>query len=178
VNGYTNGAYIVNLKLAYQIPEYLPMWGKKVRIYYHGISSFCTNCYDIGHPRNECKAKSSTWKDYIDHLVGSGIPSRIFGCWLTSNLSITRENEKNVPQPKLNADTVDSEDSDDYDIDNIPPKMLKLFKKLQASTPKSMSKSSIQKAKKSEKKDSSAKGRGSNKGRGRGASSSRGRGKN
>jgi hypothetical protein len=152
------------------------MWGKKVRIYYHGISSFCTNCYGIGHPRNECKEKSSTWTDYINYLVETGIPSRIFGSWLSSNLSTTRESEKDVPQPHF--DNNDDEDSDEYDINNMPPKMLKLFKKLQASTPKSMAKKSTQKPKK-DKKESvvNVRGRGVLKPRGRGASSSRGRGK-
>jgi hypothetical protein len=166
---------MVNLKIEYQIPEYLPMWGKKVRVYYHGISSFCTNCYGVGHPRNECKQKSSTWTDYINYLVGTGIPSRIFGSWLSSNLSTTRESEKDVPQPHF-GDGNDDSDSDEYDINNIPPKMLKLFKKMQASTPKSMAKKSTQKPKK-DKKESAVNVRG-RVSRGRGASTSRGRGKN
>jgi hypothetical protein len=157
------------------------MWGKKVRIYYHGISSFCTNCYEVGHPRNECKGKSSTWTDFINYLVSTGIPSKIFGSWLTSNLSTTRESEKDVPQPHFGGGNEDDDDdSDDYDINNVPPKMLKLFKKLQASTPKSMAKKSTQKPKKDKKESAvNVKGRGVLKPRGRGAgASSRGRGKN
>jgi hypothetical protein len=182
VNGYTNGAYSVILKLAYQIPEFLPMWGKKVRVYYHGISSFCTNCYEIGHPRSECKGKSSSWKDYVDFLVSTGIPSKLFGTWLSSNLSTTRESEKDVPQPRFNTRNDESDSDEEFDFSNIPPKMLKMFKKLQASTPKSMAKKSAQKTvsksaqklKKTEKKEST-RGRGPYRGRGRGQPPKRGK---
>ncbi len=151
------------------------MWGKKVRVYYHGISSFCTNCYSVGHPRSECKSNSSTWKNYIDYLVSTGIPTKLFGSWLSSNLSTTRESEKDVPQPRFNTvNDSDSDDEGDFDFSNIPPKMLKLFKKFQASTPKSMAKKSTQKPKKTDKSDKKepAKGRNNNNFRGRG----RGRG--
>ncbi len=149
------------------------MWGKKVRVYYHGISSFCTNCYEVGHPRSECKGKATSWKDYIDYLVGTGIPTEFFGSWLTSNLSTTRESEKDVPQPRFSNAVEESED-EEFDLSNIPPKMLRLFAKIQASTPKSKSK--IQKKAKKETKKDSGRGRGTIRGRGRGQTTKKVRG--
>jgi hypothetical protein len=149
VDGFENGPYVVRLKLKFHVPEYLPIWGKKARVYYHGIPIFCGSCHDIGHSRAECGNKAVTWTDYIKNLAGTGIPLELFGSWLASNLSNTREAQQNIPQPNFNENESESEsDSDDEEIDlkKIPPKMLKLLKKLKVSTPKSS-------AKKSEKKE-------------------------
>jgi hypothetical protein len=109
------------------------MWGKKARIYYHGIPLFCVQCHTIGHSRADCDGNSLTWRDYIKKLQGNGISSDLFGSWLSSNLSFSRESQ-NVPQPKFRKRSKDDDD-DDFDFDNLPPKMLKLLKKFQ-STPR------------------------------------------
>ena len=130
------------------------MWGKKARVYYHGIPLFCSICYSIGHNNLNCDNKTASWKDYIDDLRDSGIPSEIFGPWLTSNLSSTRDCNAEIAQPQLASSDESDSDSDsgeEIDVKKLPPKYLKLFKKLQASTPKS-SKKEKAKAKASSKK--------------------------
>jgi hypothetical protein len=141
VNGFENGPYVVSLKLAYHIPEYLPIWGKKARVYYHGIPIFCGSCHDIGHSRSECRNRAITWTDYIRSLSSTGIPSELFGSWLSTNLSTTRDTQP-IAQPSFVDDDFEfSEDEDgQVDLSKIPPKMLKLIKKLKVSTPKSSAK--------------------------------------
>jgi hypothetical protein len=164
------------------------MWGKKVRVYYHGIPFFCVNCYEIGHNRNECPNKTISWKDNINYLLSTGISSEIFGSWIDSNVSTTRVSQSDVPQPFFETpktaekeQTVD-EDSDDIDFANLPPKVVTLLKKL-SSTPKSTSKNNQKsdskfKAKNRQQDYFRGRGRGrGNRGRGRGNdSSNRGRG--
>ena len=78
MNRYTNGAYKVNLKLKHQIAEYLPMWGKKAQVYYHGIPLFCRGYFSIGHNKSTCGNKTCSWKRYIDDLLDSGILEEYF----------------------------------------------------------------------------------------------------
>jgi hypothetical protein len=114
------------------------MWGKKARIYYHGLPLFCVNCYEIGHSAKDCGSDSITWRNYIERLLQTGIKPVLFGSWLASNVSCPRELEFNVPQPSFEITESDNEFELDEDIDlsNVPPQMLKLFQKLKASTPK------------------------------------------
>lgn len=62
------------------------MWGKKPRIYYHGIPKTCNNCYNIGHLKVQCTSAPRTWWQYIESLKESGaIPESYFGSWLTNS---------------------------------------------------------------------------------------------
>ncbi len=154
------------------------MWGKKSRVYYHGIPLFCASCFTIGHARLDC-GETATWKEYINRLSKNGIPTELFGTWLTS-FSNTRESQQNIPQPEF--DKQDSDSDSDIDFSNVPPKFLKLFKKLQSSTPKSKTKSKTQtKAKpKPDQNRSRVRGRGRGRG-GRGTNTKaqpKGRGRN
>jgi hypothetical protein len=168
------------------------MWGKKARIYYHGLPLFCVSCYRIGHARSECDV-SESWKDYIVRLRDTGIPVYLFGSWLSANHSTTRESQYDVPQPEF--EKPDEEENDDAgpDFSKFPPQMLKFFKQFQASTPKnfvtnpknivSLKKVSKPKPKPKPKLDQNrSRGRGRGRGRGAGAGSQksqnpRGRGK-
>jgi hypothetical protein len=79
MNGdYENDVYTVRIRLAYLIPEFLPIRGKRARVYYHGIAPFCTTCYTPGHQRHECQAQAVTWGDYINSLRDTGIPNALF----------------------------------------------------------------------------------------------------
>ena len=40
-----NGIYTVKMKLRKPIPQYLPVFGRKIRIDYLGINKSCYNCY-------------------------------------------------------------------------------------------------------------------------------------
>jgi hypothetical protein len=137
-NGYNNGTYVALVKLKFHIPEFLPMWGKKVRIYYHGIPFFCVTCYEVGHNRNTCPNSLISWKDYINFLIGTGISTELFGSWLESNISVTRENQSNVPQPFFEIDRAETEadpENEEIDFNSLPQNVVNLLRKLSSSTP-------------------------------------------
>jgi hypothetical protein len=193
VNGYTNGSYVVKLKLAYHIPEYLPMFGKKARVYYHGIPGFCVSCHETGHVKNDCDSNSISWRDYIKKLIELGIPKPLFGSWLATNLTSSRVSHVDIEKPNLKkAKESDSESDSDDDLSSIPPQMQKLFRKFLASTPNHSSfatssknstgtsnnnsnrkKTDPKKASNKEEKRSPSQNRNRNRGRGRGRGTKR-----
>jgi hypothetical protein len=137
VNGFTNGAYVVNLKLKYHIPEFLPMWGKKARIYYHGIPSFCVGCYTVGHVKADCNENSISWKDYINILLDTGIDKKLFGSWFRSNINLTRESHATFEQPNFKKRKNSTDNEEDLTLETLSPRLIELFKKFQSSTPNS-----------------------------------------
>jgi hypothetical protein len=94
-----NDVYSVRFKLENPIPEYLPIRGKKAKIYYHGMLPFCSNCYIVGHLTVDCVNETSTWWDYIAKLKGCEIPDEFFGSWF--------ENPKLVSQSTPNSKETD-----------------------------------------------------------------------
>jgi hypothetical protein len=82
-SNYQNDIYSVKLKLQHPIPEYLPIRGKKAKIYYHGMLPFCSACHVIGHLTVDCENEPSSWWDYIERLKGCDIPIDFFGTWIT-----------------------------------------------------------------------------------------------
>ena len=39
-----NGTYSIKMQLRRDIPQLIPMWGKRVRIYHRGVQKLCSNC--------------------------------------------------------------------------------------------------------------------------------------
>jgi len=55
----------------------------RVRIYYHGMPTQCSNCMKLGHLQKQCTNNKSTWKDFVKSLVESGnFEKDLFGSWL------------------------------------------------------------------------------------------------
>ena len=77
-----NGTYTIKMKLHSPIPQLLPMWGKRIRIYYRGVQKLCPRCFG-NHPRKNCRSEKRRWVDYIlefmDHY--QDIPNEIYGRW-------------------------------------------------------------------------------------------------
>ncbi len=74
-----NDVYSVRVRLSYLIPEFLPIRGKRARIYYHGIQPFCLLCYVPGHLRQDCENGTPvTWTEYVESLKQTGIPLGYF----------------------------------------------------------------------------------------------------
>jgi hypothetical protein len=44
-------------------PQFLPISGKKIRIYYKGKR--CVKCFGTGHLKNDC---TSAWKDLMEYI--------------------------------------------------------------------------------------------------------------
>ncbi len=87
-----NDIYSVKVKLSHPIPEYLPIRGKKAKVYYHGILPFCSNCHTIGHQTNACANPTANWWSYIEKLRSCDIPLEFFGSWVTNSFQTSTPN--------------------------------------------------------------------------------------
>lgn len=85
--------YSVRLRLAFLIPEFLPIRGKRARLYHHGISPFCIVCNGIGHIKAECMNEPVPWNEYVESLKSTGIPRPLFEPLI--------ENSNNTPNHSL-----------------------------------------------------------------------------
>jgi hypothetical protein len=74
------------------VPEWLPMYGKKVRIFYHGMKRQCNGCFHLDHMKWECKEEKINWKAYVNRLRSTGnFEDVLFGQWLED-----RDQSKNL----------------------------------------------------------------------------------
>ena len=51
------------IKLRSQIPQFLPVYSRKLRIYYPRLNRLCTNCYG-GDARQRCRNQKVQWVSY------------------------------------------------------------------------------------------------------------------
>ncbi len=93
--------YVVRIRLLYLIPEFLPIRGKRARIYYHGIQQFCINCYTAGHQRTDCANLPATWGDYVQALKDTQIPAHLFDP-IENSLHATNNSLPTASTPRAN----------------------------------------------------------------------------
>ena len=76
------GTYSVKMKLNKEIPQLLPMCGKRVKIYYRGIEKMCFNCFGK-HQRKTCNNEKVPWMDYVKLFMTKNpdFPPQAFGKW-------------------------------------------------------------------------------------------------
>jgi hypothetical protein len=79
-----NGIYSVRMKIEKDMPQFMPMQGKRVRLYYRGITKRCTNCFQQ-HQRKFCKNEKVPWSDYVARFAElfPEIPHDMYGKWET-----------------------------------------------------------------------------------------------
>jgi hypothetical protein len=79
-----NGIYSVQMKLKRDMPQLIPMHGKKIRLYYRGIIKRCTNCFGT-HRRKDCKEEKVPWMKYVQQFINNypEIPKESYGRWAT-----------------------------------------------------------------------------------------------
>lgn len=76
------GKFNIKMRIETHIPQYLPLYGRKVKVHYRGISKQCTNCYEEGHYRSDCQNEKISWIEYTSNFIkSSGFPSYMFGDW-------------------------------------------------------------------------------------------------
>ena len=77
-----SGTYSVKMKLTRDIPQLIPMFGKRIRIYYRGVQKLCTNCFG-GHSRLHCRKDKVRWIDYVLKFMDQNpdIPEEMYGRW-------------------------------------------------------------------------------------------------
>ena len=76
------GSYSIKMKLDQDIPQMLPMSGRKIKIYYRGIQKLCTNCFGK-HQKRNCQSKKVPWIDYVCNFIADNpdIPEEYYGKW-------------------------------------------------------------------------------------------------
>ena len=77
------GTYSFKMRLRTDIPQLLPMWGKRIRVYNRGIQKLCSNCFEPtqGATASQRRSRgpdtcSTSWKDTVKFLVtftGGGV---------------------------------------------------------------------------------------------------------
>ena len=91
------GDISVVMKLRKNIPSFLPMFGKKIRITYRGMQDVCANCYGVGHQKSTCKNHRTDWLDYVKTFRGTGkFEDELFGSWI--KLTDKRRHETRKPK--------------------------------------------------------------------------------
>ena len=78
------GIYSVKIKLANDIPQLLPMDGRRIKIYYRGIRKLCTSCFGK-HFRKDCNNEKVQWIDYVAQFVNDNpdFTKEQYGNWIT-----------------------------------------------------------------------------------------------
>lgn len=78
-----SGSLQFKINLEHHIPEYLPIYGTKSRIFYAGMPRQCGRCYKQGHYKADCPNDKVNWSTYIEKLYDTGAYKREwFGRWL------------------------------------------------------------------------------------------------
>ena len=77
-----DGTYTIRMRIDRQIPQFLPMYGKKVKIEHRSIQIRCTNCYGK-HPRKVCKSEKVAWMDYVSNFMATNqdVTNTMIGKW-------------------------------------------------------------------------------------------------
>jgi len=82
-DGLKTEAIQAKLELKEHLPEWLPMFGCKVRVFYHGMPIQCKRCWESGHVGKDCTGEDINWKAFTKKLFATGNFKReMFGFWL------------------------------------------------------------------------------------------------
>jgi len=68
-NEYFNGIYSIKMDLRVKPPQFLPISGKKIKIYYKGIEKRCVKCFGTGHLKKDCTSARKDWLEYVSDLM-------------------------------------------------------------------------------------------------------------
>ena len=102
-----SGTYSIKMRLRKEIPQLLPMWGRRIRIYYRGVQKLCTNCFGH-HPRRNCRSERVTWVQYCLNFMERNpeIPPEFYGKWwkivnqeFGEIIPEEKEGRENQPEP-------------------------------------------------------------------------------
>ena len=100
-----NGIYSVKMKLTRDMPQLIPMHGKKIRLYYRGIIKRCTNCFGR-HQRKICEGEKVPWIKYVEQFIRSypEIPRESYGRWanIVDGLKLEQDGDLTIrPEQKI-----------------------------------------------------------------------------
>ena len=95
------GNYSVKMKLNSKIPQILPLWGKRVKIFHKGINKLCTCCFGQ-HQRSQCKAEKVSWAEYVANFAEAHptLTQTFFGRWWDMTKKHGNEKPRARPTPE------------------------------------------------------------------------------
>jgi len=119
------GLLSVKMEISRHMPEFLPINGKRARIFYRGMSRQCLNCYGYGHVKKDCKEKEVHWLEYVAGFIINNhedLEPRHYGRWYhladrkLKGTGSTIENEiKKLKEKEKSTIPVENDDEDEYD---------------------------------------------------------------
>ena len=76
------GIYSVKMRLTRALPQFVPICGKRIRLYYKDIPKVCTQCFGR-HPRKGCMEAKVPWVKYVSDFMMDHdyIPKENYGKW-------------------------------------------------------------------------------------------------
>ena len=88
-----------------EIPQFLPMMGRKIRVYYRGITKLCINCYQAGHIKKNCRNQTVGWIDYVQNFQeNNNFSDKLYGNWIKIlKLNKTRKEKAEQREKHLEA---------------------------------------------------------------------------
>jgi len=100
-DGLKTEAITAKLELKEQMPEWLPMYSCKVRVYYHGIWPQCNKCWEPGHMSKTCEGEEINWKGFAKKLFQTGrFKAEMFGYWLDEPQAPQKTHEEELAELK------------------------------------------------------------------------------
>ena len=112
------GNYSVLMKLETNMPQLIPMNGRRVKIYHKGITKLCTKCFG-NHRKSDCKEdKKTDWIDYVANFMATHqeIPVELYGRWT----SLVEKHQKNMIGKSSDMDNQTSNQSPTTSQPNVP----------------------------------------------------------
>jgi len=81
--GIRTDVFETEIVLRIHIPEFLPIGGRKVQVYYPGIPKACIKCFEFGHMKRNCKGVKVEWVERVAQLRATGaFKDEMFGSWI------------------------------------------------------------------------------------------------
>jgi hypothetical protein len=84
-----SGNYIVKIKLGRDIPQFVPILGRRIKVHYPGIRKQSTNCFGP-HPKLACQSRGLNWPDYVSWFAETNLEidsSLVKRVWSSENRS-------------------------------------------------------------------------------------------
>ena len=77
------GNYSIMMRLEKNIPQLLPMHGRRIKMYHAGIQKLCTHCFGPHRKQNCTVDEKVPWINYVRDFieVNDDIPVEFFGRW-------------------------------------------------------------------------------------------------
>ena len=92
-----NGNLATKMRLSKSVPQFLPMLGRKIKVYYRGITKLCINCYEPGHIRKDCPNQTVGWISYVERFMRENkLDDSLYGNWkkVVDNIKHKKEMEE------------------------------------------------------------------------------------